>query len=94
MLAIPFISIMAIVPLALLVWALVDALQRPAAAWDAAGQQQIVWLIVIVFVGFIGPILYLVIARPRLDASAPTAADRASDRQRLHPPSPRSSGPA
>lgn len=51
----------------LLIVALVDLVKRPAAAWEASGQNQLVWALVVILVGFIGPILYLVIAKPALD---------------------------
>ncbi|MGB5169155.1 MAG: PLD nuclease N-terminal domain-containing protein, partial [Acidimicrobiia bacterium] len=36
---------------------------------------QLVWALIVIFVGFIGPLLYLLIARPALDAAAaPTTA--------------------
>ena len=56
--------------LVLFVVALVDLVRRPKAAWDASGQNQLVWALVIVFVTFIGPLLYLFIARPALDGAA------------------------
>ena len=54
----------------LLVMALADLVKRPAYVWDAAGHNQLVWALVVIFVGFIGPILYLLIARPALEAAA------------------------
>lgn len=60
--------VLAVIPLGLLVWTLIDLLQRPQEAWTASGQDRMVWTIVVVLVGFIGPILYLAIARPRLHA--------------------------
>jgi hypothetical protein len=53
----------------LLVWALWDLLQRPAEVWVAAGQDRLIWALVVIFVALIGPVLYLVTARPRLDAA-------------------------
>jgi len=56
----------------LLVWlgALIDALRRPSAQWEMAGQSQIVWIVVILFASLVGSIAYLLIARPRLEAQA------------------------
>lgn len=51
----------------LLIVALVDLVKRPPQAWAESGHNQIVWALIIVFVGLIGPVLYLVIARPALD---------------------------
>ena len=58
-----------IIPLGLLIWALVDLLRRPQAQWAATGQSQLVWALVVILVGLIGPILYLAMAKPRLDAA-------------------------
>ena len=63
------VSLTALAGLVLLLMALVDLAKRPTAAWEASGQNQIVWVLIVVLVGFIGPLLYLVIARPALDAA-------------------------
>ncbi|MGA9597558.1 MAG: PLDc N-terminal domain-containing protein [Acidimicrobiia bacterium] len=55
--------------IALPIVALVDLVRRPAATWALAGHNQLVWALIIVFVGFVGPILYLLIARPALDVA-------------------------
>jgi hypothetical protein len=55
-----------LIPLWLLVWALIDLLRRPRIQWQKADQNQIIWALVIIFIGIIGPILYLTIARPKL----------------------------
>lgn len=60
----------------LLVLALVDLVKRPVEVWEESGQNQLVWALVVIFVGFIGPILYLVVARPALDAAAVRLSDR------------------
>lgn len=52
--------------LVLFIVAIVDLVRQPKSAWDASGQNQLVWALVIVFVSFIGPLLYLFIARPAL----------------------------
>jgi hypothetical protein len=65
-----FLMLLVLAPLALLVWALVDLLRRPQSEWAAAGQNQIVWALVVVFVAVLGPILYLTMARPRLEDAA------------------------
>ena len=56
--------------LVLLVAALVDLVRRPAKVWEEAGHNQLVWALVVIFVGLIGPVLYLAIARPALEAAA------------------------
>ena len=57
---------------ALFLFAIVDLVRRPSNQWRDSGHNQIVWALVIVFVGFIGPLLYLVIARPALNAATRT----------------------
>jgi len=56
--------------LVLLVMALVDLVRRPAEQWEASGHNQLVWTLIVILVGFFGPLLYLLIARPALDAAA------------------------
>ncbi len=56
--------------LALLVFALVDLVGRPAGQWAESGHNQLVWALIVILVGLVGPLLYLLIARPALDASA------------------------
>jgi hypothetical protein len=58
--------------LVLYVWALVDALRTKASVWDAAEQNQLVWVGVILFVAIVGAILYMAIARPQLQAARET----------------------
>lgn len=48
------------------IWAIIDVLRAPQDVWTAAGQNQVLWGIVVLFLSVIGPILYLVIARPQL----------------------------
>ncbi len=48
--------------------ALVDALKRPADVWEMSGQNQIVWVGVIIFANFIGALIYWLVARPQLEA--------------------------
>lgn len=51
------------------IWALVDVLRTPQDVWAAAGQNQMLWGIVVLFLSLIGPVLYLIIARPLLLAA-------------------------
>ncbi|HJQ76694.1 MAG TPA: PLDc N-terminal domain-containing protein [Acidimicrobiia bacterium] len=50
-----------------LVWALGDVLRWPTSAWTAAGQSRSLWILVLIILPLIGPLLYLLFARPRLD---------------------------
>lgn len=69
-----FFLLFAVVPLVLMIVALVDLLKRPQSEWQAAGQNQLLWGGIVVFVGVVGPILYLVMARPKLEATTALAA--------------------
>ena len=51
--------VLAIAAVVLWVWALVDAIRNPA----LEDTMRIVWVLVIVFTGFIGAIIYLLIGR-------------------------------
>ena len=52
---------------AIFVWALVDALRRSDAEWEAAGQSKVLWAILIAVLGFLGAALYFFIPRPDLE---------------------------
>lgn len=65
-----FFLLFAVVPIVLLVLAIVDLARRPAWQWSAAEQNQIVWVLVILLIACLGPIIYFVVARPRLEAVA------------------------
>jgi hypothetical protein len=58
-----------LVTFGLLVLALVDLVKRPAHVWEESGHNQLVWALVVIFVAVIGPVLYLVVARPALEAA-------------------------
>ncbi|MGZ8610931.1 MAG: hypothetical protein ACXWX0_01495 [Actinomycetota bacterium] len=46
-----------------------DMARHTGMEWDAAGQSPVVWVLAVVFLGPLGLILYLAIARPRLRRS-------------------------
>ncbi len=50
------------------VLALVDLLRTPAATWAEARENQGVWALVVLLIQVIGPILYFLMARPKLRA--------------------------
>jgi hypothetical protein len=67
--------VIGLVGVAVTIWALVDAISRPTAAFAAAGSNKALWIILIVafwlLTGVIGPILaivYLASIRPRVRA--------------------------
>jgi hypothetical protein len=51
---------------ALWVWSLVDALRIRDRVWDAAGQNKVLWVLLIVLLGLLGSVLYLFIPKPEL----------------------------
>ena len=62
-------------PLALTVWALLDAARRPEWAWALAGRRRVVWMAAILFgamalvVGLVVSVIYLVRVRPEVEAA-------------------------
>ena len=62
-------------PLALTVWALLDAARRPEWAWALAGRRRVVWMAAILFgamalvVGLAVSAFYLVRVRPEVEAA-------------------------
>jgi hypothetical protein len=50
--------------------ALIDALRIPTDVWAASKQNQGLWVALVLLVPVLAPILYLFIARPRLEAVA------------------------
>ena len=49
------------------VWMLVDVLRRPDQQFAAAGQNKVLWVLVVVFGHFLGALIYLLVARPELE---------------------------
>jgi len=45
---------------------LIDALRRPEGEWQAAEQSQVVFVLLMIFLGLFGTLLYAFIARPAL----------------------------
>lgn len=48
------------------IWSIVDSVKINDATWDAAGQNKILWVILIVVLGLLGSILYFFIPKPAL----------------------------
>lgn len=69
-LVLPIVALVCLIGAAFWLWMLVDALRRPAAEWEAAGQNQVVFVVVIAVLGVVGAIVYALVARPRLTAIA------------------------
>jgi hypothetical protein len=51
------------------IWAIVDVVRTPTGVWEAAQQSQVLWAVLVIFLSVIGPVLYLLIARPQLQAA-------------------------
>jgi hypothetical protein len=70
-----FFGILWLLGLVVVVWALVDVVQVPDDSMYQSGSK-IVWVLVIVFLNFIGAIIYFVIGRPTQESR--DAASRGS----------------
>jgi hypothetical protein len=67
----PLQELAVVVPVVLLLlWAGVDAALRSERAYRSIGQRRPVWLAVALLVPTLGPLLYLLVVRPRLRAAA------------------------
>jgi hypothetical protein len=71
--------LLTLVELTLLVWAVVDIVQRPAVLWG----QKWIWLVIVVLFGIIGPLVYFAIGRVQPPVSetqgeTPPDTDRAT----------------
>jgi hypothetical protein len=66
------VTLLVVAGIALFVWwllVLIEVVRTPAAQWDAAGQSQLVHVLLMLFLGVIGTIIYLAVARPPLRAA-------------------------
>ena len=70
--AIIFVFVAGVLPITLLVFAVVDLARRPEWQWTATEQNQVLWMFVILLICCIGPVVYLIVVRPRLNAAAAT----------------------
>ncbi|RJS45943.1 PLDc N-terminal domain-containing protein [Nocardioides cavernaquae] len=71
-----FVLVLLVLMLAFFVWwvlMLIDALKVSDATWSAAGESKILYVLLMVFLGVIGTILYVVIARPKLRLQSSSA---------------------
>jgi Phospholipase_D-nuclease N-terminal len=71
--AVLFFIAIVVAGLAFWIWALVDAIRVPDDSLYESGTK-LVWVLVIVLVGFIGAIIYLAVGRPDGGATAAIAA--------------------
>jgi hypothetical protein len=71
--------------LVLVIWSLIDAIKVPDDSMFEAGTK-LIWVLVIVFTGFIGAIIYLAVGRP--SHGGRTAVPPPPDPNRPPPPPP------
>ncbi len=68
-------TVFACIPIAISLWALLDAAHRPEWAWALAGRRRVVWMIAILFGifsvvgGLVISCYYLVSVRPKIAAA-------------------------
>jgi len=60
------ILLLVLVAAAIWVWSLVDALRIPDLRWAAAGENKVLWVILIVVLGLLGSLLYFLMPRKKL----------------------------
>lgn len=60
-------AVVGIAGFAIWILALLEVLRTPDEVWREAGQDRLVWALVVVFLSFVGAVLFLVIARPQLE---------------------------
>jgi Phospholipase_D-nuclease N-terminal len=69
-----------VVGAALWLWSLVDALRTNGQTWNAAGQNKLVWVVVIILLTLLGSVLYVAVAKRALKkVSIPLASAEVSD---------------
>lgn len=59
-----------LIPVGLMIWAIVDLLKYDDATWERAAQTKVAWLLIVGIVGFLGPLIYLLSIRPKLEAAS------------------------
>lgn len=55
--------------LVLWLWMLIEAVRIPDSVWRAADQSKIVYVLLIIFLGLVGTLIYMLTARPALKRS-------------------------
>ena len=45
---------------------LVEAVRIPSTQWQARGENQLLWVLLMVFLGVLGTLLYVLVPRPKL----------------------------
>ncbi len=62
----PLLWVVGLAVFAFHLWALIEALMTPVPVWQDSRLNQVGWVAVVLLVPIVGPLLYLLIARPRL----------------------------
>ncbi len=62
-----FVGVFVLIGLGLWIWALADALPRRDEQWEQAGQSKLIWILLLIFLGAVGAIIYFLAARPGLE---------------------------
>ena len=59
-----------LVTLVVWLWGLIDAARRPDSAYQAAGQNKVLWIVLCVVLGALGSLIYLLAIRPKVAAAS------------------------
>jgi uncharacterized membrane protein len=59
-----------LVMLVVWLWGLIDAARRPDTAYQAAGQNKVLWIVLCVVLGALGSLIYLLAIRPKVAAAS------------------------
>lgn len=55
-------------------WGIIDAAVRPNSAWQAADQSKLLWVVLMIVLGFIGTLVYFIAIRPNVKAAGSTTS--------------------
>lgn len=80
--SLPFI-VAAVIGLALFVWwliVLIGVVRTPAELWAAAGQSQLVALLLVILLGLLGALVFRIAMKPQLEAATAATPDAPRNR--------------
>ena len=76
---IPLMLVVALIGLAIPIWAIVDIASRPASAFEAIGSSRTTWLVLVIIftlacgiLGLVLALIHLLVQRPKLELAART----------------------
>lgn len=55
-----------LIGLAIAIYCIVDITKQPDAAWQAAGQNKVLWIVLVLLLGVIGSAIYWFAIRPKV----------------------------